>query len=59
MRQLISLALVDDDPNTLDLWSRQLNRHEGFTITGTFANAESALPWLLAQPPALLLADLR
>ncbi|KAF0179323.1 MAG: LuxR family transcriptional regulator [Limisphaerales bacterium] len=59
MHPPISLVLVDDDPSTLDLWSRQLNCAAGFVITGTFADAESALPWLLAHPPKLLLTDLQ
>lgn len=54
-----TLALVDDDPSILDLWARQLNRRAGFVITGVFADAESALPRLLAQPPKLVLADLQ
>lgn len=54
-----TLALVDDDPSIRDLWARQLNPRAGFAITGVFADAESALPRLLAHPPALLLADLQ
>lgn len=59
MHPPISLILVDDDPSVRDLWARQLSRDEGFEITGVFADAESALPRLLAHPPALLLADLQ
>lgn len=57
MNPPISLVLVDDDPAVRDLWTRQLNRAAGFDITGVFADAESALPALLAHPPKLLLAD--
>lgn len=59
MHPLIFLALVDDDPAVRDLWTRQLSRAAGFEITGVFADAESALPALLAAPPALLLVDLK
>lgn len=59
MNQLISLALVDDDPAVRDLWTRQLNRTEGFRITGVFADAESALAALLAAPPQIVLVDLK
>ncbi len=52
-----SLALVDDDPAVRDIWVRQLTPRTGFHCAGSFADAESALPWLLAHPPALLLVD--
>lgn len=57
MPTLTTVVLVDDDPFTRDLWFRRLNQRAGFRCTGVFADAESALPWLLAHPPALLLAD--
>lgn len=57
MQTLTSLVLVDDDAPTRDLWSRRLTAREGFRCTGVFADAETALPWLLQQPPGLLLAD--
>lgn len=57
MSALTTLVLVDDDPATRDLWSRRLNERAGFRCTGLFADAESALPSLLKEPPDLLLAD--
>lgn len=57
MQKLTSLVLVDDDSFTRDLWFRRLNGRAGFRCTGVFADAEAALPWLLAHPPDLLLAD--
>lgn len=55
----ITLVLVDDDPAVRKLWTRQLNRDAGFKIIGVFADAESALPRLLARPPRLLLVDMQ
>lgn len=57
MHPPISVVLVDDDPAVRELWTRQLNHDAGFQITGVFADAESALPRLLAHPPRLLLVD--
>jgi DNA-binding NarL/FixJ family response regulator len=57
MHQLISLALVDDDPAVRDLWTRQLNRATGFVIAGVFGSAEAALATLLAAPSAVVLVD--
>lgn len=52
-----TLALVDDDPAVRDLWARQFARRRTFLVTGVFADAESALPALLAAPPAIALVD--
>jgi DNA-binding NarL/FixJ family response regulator len=57
MKPPATLALVDDDPAVRDLWTRQFARHRAFIITGIFADAESALPKLLAAPPAIVLVD--
>lgn len=57
MKPPATLALVDDDPAVRDLWVRQFTRRHAFTVTGVFADAESALPALLAAPPAIALVD--
>lgn len=57
MKPPATLALVDDDPAVRDLWTRQFARHRTFIVTGVFADAESALPKLLAAPPAIVLVD--
>jgi DNA-binding NarL/FixJ family response regulator len=63
MKPLTSICLVDDHENTLVLWQRRLTAAAGFRCAAVFTDAESALPFLLAPPPAvppaLLLVDWR
>ncbi len=56
-KHLITLCLIDDSENQRIIWSRLLSPRKGFQIVGSFADAESALPFLLATPPNLALVD--
>jgi DNA-binding NarL/FixJ family response regulator len=53
----ISIHLVEDNPSTLDLWTRRFRRDKSFELLGAHADAETALPAVLARPPRVILVD--
>lgn len=53
----ITIHLVEDDPSTLDLWSRRLRRDKGFELLGAHGDAETALSAVLARPSRVVLVD--
>lgn len=57
MSARITIHLVEDDPSTLDLWSRRLKRDKGIELLGAHTDAETALPAVLARPPRVVLVD--
>ena len=57
--ELITVLIVDDEPEARDLMSMILNRMEGIKITGTAEGVDDAFRQIVRQKPDLVLLDIQ
>lgn len=54
----IRIAIVEDDPVTMQRFARAVHDADDLTLVGAFENGRSALAWLADHTPDVLLTDL-
>lgn len=54
-----TIAIVEDDSLLRESFSETLSLSEGWTVTGCYGRAESALPAIQEDPPAACLVDIQ
>ena len=55
----ISVAIVEDDPEILEMLSRAVKRSPRLSFAGGFSNGEAALEELPQRPPQVVIMDIR
>ena len=56
---LRTIAIIEDDSELRESFRESLAAAEGWTVTGSFARAETAMPAIQAEPPEVVIVDIQ